>query len=114
MEIVDGSRFDARIALWTYLGGCAMINGFLVGVIATSSIAAGLFFLRFWRDTRDSLFLAFGIAFLIEGINRAALISIEHPNEGSPWVYLVRCFAFLIILAGIVNKNRGGSLGSSK
>lgn len=91
-----------------------MINGFLVGVIATSSIAAGLFFLRFWRDTRDSLFLAFGIAFLIEGINRAALISIEHPNEGSPWVYLVRCFAFLIILAGIVNKNRGGSLGSSK
>ncbi len=91
-----------------------MIDGFLVGVIATASLAAGLFFLRFWRDTRDSLFLAFGIAFLIEGVNRAVLIRTEHPNEGSPWVYLVRCFAFLIILAGIVNKNRGGSLGSSK
>jgi uncharacterized membrane protein HdeD (DUF308 family) len=85
-----------------------MINGFLVGVIATASLAAGLFFLRFWRDTRDPLFLAFGIAFFIEGANRAMLIGSEHPNEGSPWVYLVRCFAFLIILAGILNKNRHG------
>lgn len=91
-----------------------MINGFLVGVIATASLAAGLFFLRFWRDTRDSLFFAFGIAFIIEGVNRAALIGAEHANEGNPWVYLVRCFAFLIILAGVVNKNRRGSLGSSK
>lgn len=91
-----------------------MINGFLVGVIATASLAAGLFFLRFWRDTRDSLFFALGIAFIIEGANRAVLIRTERLNEGSPWVYLVRCFAFLIILAGIVNKNRRGHIGSSK
>ena len=91
-----------------------MINGFLVGVIATASLAAGLFFLRFWRDTRDSLFLAFGIAFIIEGVNRATLIGSEHPNEASPWVYLVRCFAFLIILAGIARKNRRVRVGSSR
>jgi uncharacterized membrane protein HdeD (DUF308 family) len=91
-----------------------MINGFLVGVIATASLVAGLFFLRFWRDSRDSLFLAFGVAFLIEGANRAALIGSEHPNEGNPWVYLVRCFAFLIILAGITNKNRRPRAGSSR
>ena len=94
-----------------------MINGFLVGVIATTSLVAGLFFLRFWRDSRDSLFLAFGIAFIIEGANRALLIGSEHPNEGSPLVYLVRCFAFLIILAGIMNKNRrthGGPSGKNR
>jgi uncharacterized membrane protein HdeD (DUF308 family) len=83
-----------------------MINGFLLGVIATASLTAGVFFLRFWRDTRDSLFLAFAVAFIIEGLNRSAMLLLKHPNEGSPWMYLVRLSAFLIILAGIVNKNR--------
>ncbi len=79
---------------------------FLIGVIATASLASGVFFLRFWRDTRDSLFLAFALAFLIEGLNRTTVMFIDHPNEGTPRVYIVRCLAFLIILAGIVNKNR--------
>jgi Family of unknown function (DUF5985) len=83
-----------------------MITSFLLGVISTASLAAGLFFLRFWRDTRDSLFLAFALAFFIEGLNRATLLTVDHPNEGTPRVYIVRCVAFLIILAGIVNKNR--------
>ena len=83
-----------------------IVQGFLIGVIATASVTAGLFFLRFWRDTRDSLFLAFALAFLIEGINRASVLLTDHPNEGSPRIYIVRFVAFLIILAGIVNKNR--------
>jgi uncharacterized membrane protein HdeD (DUF308 family) len=84
-----------------------MIQGFLLGVIATSSVVAGVFFLKFWRRTRDTLFLAFGIAFLIEALNRAAVLFIEKPNEGSPWIYVVRLFAFLLILAAILNKNYG-------
>jgi uncharacterized membrane protein HdeD (DUF308 family) len=83
-----------------------VINGFLLGVIATASVTAGIFFLRYWRDTRDQLFLAFAVAFLIEGCNRTAMLLLQQPNEGRPWVYLVRFFAFLLILAGIVNKNR--------
>jgi uncharacterized membrane protein HdeD (DUF308 family) len=83
-----------------------MIEGFLIGMIATSSLFAGLFFFRFWRDSRDSLFLAFGLAFTLEGLNRISRLWSAHPNEGSAWVYLVRCCAFLIIIAGILNKNR--------
>jgi hypothetical protein len=83
-----------------------MIEGFLLGVIATSSLAAGIFFLKFWRETRDSLFLLFALAFIVEGLNRTAFVTLPHPNEGWPDIYLVRCFAFLLILAGIVNKNR--------
>ncbi|MFZ0631496.1 MAG: DUF5985 family protein [Acidobacteriaceae bacterium] len=86
-----------------------LVEGFLLGVIATTSILAGVFFLRFWKDTRDSLFLAFALAFLIEGVNRSFRIFFAHPGEASPWVFLVRAFAFLIILAGIVNKNRQSS-----
>jgi uncharacterized membrane protein HdeD (DUF308 family) len=86
-----------------------IVDGFLLGVIASTSFAAGLFFLRYWRDTRDSLFLAFALAFIIEGLNRTAMMFYSHPNEASPWVYLVRCFAFLLIVAGVINKNRRSS-----
>ncbi len=79
----------------------------MLGVIATTSITAAVFFLRFWRRTHDSLFLAFAVAFLIEGVNRIAVLEVDRPNEGSPWTYVVRLIAFLIILAGILNKNYG-------
>jgi uncharacterized membrane protein HdeD (DUF308 family) len=82
-----------------------MLEGFLLGVIATSSLTAGVFFLKFWRRTRDSLFLAFAVAFLIEGVNRTAVLFVANPNEGSPAIYIVRLFAFLLILAAILKKN---------
>ena len=83
-----------------------MINGFLLGVIATCSIVAGIFFFRYWRDTHDSLFLAFALAFTIEGLNRTAMLLRSNPNEGTISIYLVRFLAFSLIIAGIVNKNR--------
>jgi uncharacterized membrane protein HdeD (DUF308 family) len=88
-----------------------MIEGFLLGVIATASVTAGIFFLKFWRDTQDSLFLAFAIAFIVEGLNRTAMLLLSQPNEGRPWIYLVRFFAFLFILGGILNKNRQAGRG---
>lgn len=86
-----------------------IVEGFLIGVIATTSLLAALYFLRFWRDSRDSLFLWFAAAFFIEGVNRTARIFVAHPSEASPWVFVVRCCAFLIIVAGIISKNRRSS-----
>jgi hypothetical protein len=83
-----------------------MLEGFLLGVIVIASLASSLFFLKFWKRTRDSLFLAFGAAFLIEGINRIGFLLVENPNEGSPAIYIVRLLAFLLILAAIIRKNR--------
>jgi uncharacterized membrane protein HdeD (DUF308 family) len=84
-----------------------MFEAFLLGVIATSSLIAGVFFLKFWKKTRDSLFLAFGLAFVVEGLNRCAVLLLNKPNEGSPYIYLVRLLAFLLILAAILRKNYG-------
>ena len=84
-----------------------MLESFLLGVIATSSITAGVFFLKFWKQTRDSLFLAFAAAFVIEGLNRCAFLFVEKPNEGNPIIYIVRLFVFLLILAAILKKNYG-------
>ncbi len=82
-----------------------MVNGFLLGIIATASLVAGVFFLKFWKRTHDSLFLAFAIAFIGEGFNRSALLFMSKPNEGSPIIYVIRLCLFLLILAAIVRKN---------
>jgi uncharacterized membrane protein HdeD (DUF308 family) len=82
-----------------------MIDGFLLGLIATASITAGMFFLKFWRDTRDSFFLSFGASFVIEGLNRSAVLFTDKPGEGSPWTYLIRLLSFLLILTAILRKN---------
>jgi len=83
-----------------------MIEGFLLGVIVTASLAVSAFFLKFWRQTRDKLFLGFSAAFAIEGVNRIAFLLVDHPDEGNPAIYTVRLFSYLLILAAIVNKNR--------
>jgi hypothetical protein len=83
-----------------------MLEGFLLGVIVTASLACGVFFLKFWKRTRDPLFLAFGAAFVIEGLNRLGFLFIDNPYEGSPAIYVVRLLAFGLILAAIVRKNR--------
>jgi uncharacterized membrane protein HdeD (DUF308 family) len=86
-----------------------IIQSFLLGVIATTSFTAGLFFLKFWKQTHDSLFLAFGAAFIIEGLNRCAILFVDNPSEGSPFTYIVRLFAFVLILSAILRKNYGSA-----
>jgi uncharacterized membrane protein HdeD (DUF308 family) len=83
------------------------IESFLLGVIVTASLTAGTFFLKFWKQTHDSLFLGFGAAFIIEGINRLGFLFLEQPNEGSPVIYSIRLLSYLLILGSIIHKNRG-------
>lgn len=91
-----------------------MLEGFLLGVIVTASLAVGVFFLKFWRRTGDPLFLAFSVAFIIEGLNRIGFLFVDRPNEGTPIIYAVRLVAFLLILAAIVWKNRGWARSSNR
>lgn len=83
-----------------------MIDGFLLGVIATASIIAGLFFLKFWRATRDIFFLGIAASFIIEGLNRFAVLFTRMANQASLWTYLVRLLSLLLILGAILKKNR--------
>jgi hypothetical protein len=83
-----------------------MVDGFLLGVIVTAAAVTGAYFLKFWRQTRDTLFLAFGISFLIEAVNRTSFLFLANPNEGNPIIYSIRLFSYVLILGAIVNKNR--------
>lgn len=79
---------------------------FILGAIAMACLVAAAFFWRYWRDTRDPLFLFFASSFVLEAVNRTLLARLGEWTEGQPTLYLVRLFAYLIILAGVAHKNR--------
>lgn len=78
----------------------------LMGAIAMASAVAGLFFLRFWRETKDRLFLIFAIAFWLLGTTRLGLALSPVHAEGQTFWYWVRLAAFVLILVAIADKNR--------
>ena len=82
------------------------MNSLILGAIAMASLVAALFFLRFWRNTRDRFFLFFAVAFFIEALNRTALGLTAVSQESEPFFYLVRLFSFGLIIGAIVDKNR--------
>jgi uncharacterized protein DUF5985 len=78
----------------------------MAGALVMGYAVCGLFFLRFWRQTGDRLFLVFAVAFWILGLQRLALAVVEPAEESRTGLYLVRLFAFLLILGAIIDKNR--------
>jgi hypothetical protein len=86
----------------------AMMNQILAGAIAMASLIASLFFLRFWKTTRDRFFLFFALAFFVEGVNRIVLA----PTAGNGddlldySFYLLRLVSYGLILVAILDKNR--------
>ena len=79
---------------------------FLSGALALGFGVCALFFLKFWKRTREELFLAFALAFLLLGIGQTVLALADIPTEERGSLYLLRLFAFLLILAAIYRKNR--------
>jgi membrane-associated PAP2 superfamily phosphatase len=79
---------------------------FLSGAVALGFAACALFFLRFWRRTREELFLAFAIAFLLLGVGQTILALANIPTEERGALYLIRLAAFALILVAIYRKNQ--------
>lgn len=84
-----------------------MLQHFLPGAITFGFAVCALFFLRFWRTTRDRLFMGFAIAFFLLGLGQALLGLAIVPEEERSYLYLFRLAAFLTIIASIWRKNSG-------
>jgi hypothetical protein len=82
-----------------------MINAFLIGIIVMAELVVGAYFLKFWKRTRDPLFLAFSVAFGLEALNRVVFFHADDAQGTNPWLFGVRLFCFLLILVAIVHKN---------
>jgi hypothetical protein len=80
---------------------------FMLGAISALSLVAALFFARFYRDTREPLFLYFAAAFGLEGVNRTLqAFTTAAPNEVPPTVLVLRAIAYSLIVVGVYRKNR--------
>lgn len=82
------------------------MNDLILGAVAMASLVAALFFLKFWRQTREQLFLFFSLAFAVDALTRVALGLSRVSNEDEPLLYLGRLVTFALIVAAIVHKNR--------
>jgi hypothetical protein len=85
-----------------------MLYDFLGGAVSMGFAVAALLFLKFWRRTREALFLAFSASFLLLGVTQALLILAEVPQEERSRLYLLRLVAFLLILGALWWQNRRG------
>jgi len=81
---------------------------FISGMEAMGFLIVGLFFLRFWRRTRDGLFRIFAFAFWLLAADFAAF-PLTGIVRGQGLFYLFRLAAFILIIAGILGKNMSGS-----
>jgi hypothetical protein len=79
---------------------------FLQGVLAASYALAALFFLKFWRRSRDRFFLFFALAFAVLLIQSAALTITGHAEASRAPLYGLRATAFLLIIVALIVKNR--------
>ena len=84
---------------------------FIGGLLSGGYAIGGVFFLSFWRRTRDSLFAVFAVAFWLMAVNQALPVLLGIPREEQGGIYLLRLAAFVLIIAAILRKNvrRGSS-----
>ena len=82
------------------------IRFFLWGALSMASATAALFFLRYWSSSRDRLFAFFASAFAVLALNWVSLGFIDPGAELRHTLYLLRLAAFVLIIIGIVDKNR--------
>jgi len=82
------------------------MHDFLAGMATAGCWAIGLIFFRLWRQTTERLFAIFGLAFWVLSLNWILLAALT-PGEAHRHVfYLTRLAAFLLIILGVVDKNR--------
>ncbi len=73
-----------------------------------ASLITALFFVRYWRASRERLFGDFALFFAGMTANWTVLAIIDHPIDEARQVhaYVIRLVAFVILIIGIIDKNR--------
>lgn len=82
------------------------MNHLLIGMLVAFSITIALLFLKLWHQTRDRLFAFFSAGFVILAVDWVAPAVINPRHESQHYLFIIRLIAFVMIIAGIVAKNR--------
>lgn len=82
-----------------------MMLDFIRGAVAMGFLVAAGYFFRFWRETRDRLFLLFAAAFVLISANNVLQTVMNETVRNNILPYVIRLLAFLIIATAIIDKN---------
>ena len=77
----------------------------LAGATAMAGVVAALFFLKFWRRTKDTFFVLFAAGFAIEAVGRFVQAAVQVSDTAEPIYFLPRLVMFSLIVIAIVRKN---------
>lgn len=81
------------------------MNQFLHGMNTMGFLAAGLFFLRFWRKSADGIFVAFSAAFLLFALDQLfQAVSRLSPSDHD-WAFFFRLTGFGLLIIAVLRKN---------
>jgi hypothetical protein len=78
---------------------------FLSGMVTGGNLVAALFFFRFWRRTKEPLFVMFSISFVLFAGGQFGSLWLDGPHDDNTWIFLLRLAGFVLLLVGIVRKN---------
>ena len=79
---------------------------FYWGMLTMAGLVASLFFLRYWKVSGERLFAYFAVAFALLAVNWLVLAAIDPAFEARHLIYLIRLAAFIVMIVGIVDKNK--------
>lgn len=79
---------------------------FVAGLLVMGYAVAALYFGRFYRQSGDRLFLFFAAGFALLALQRLSLAGAALLSLPLITYYLLRLAAFVVILIGILDKNR--------
>lgn len=79
---------------------------FMRGATMMAEAGISLFFLKYWKETRDPLFLYFALGFCVMAISQLVVCIAKDSSEFGPIGYGIRASAFILLLLGIFEKNK--------
>lgn len=83
-----------------------ILSSFLSGIAVALFLVGSLFFFRFWRQTRESLFINFSVTFFLLALVQVLLTLNDIPDEERSYYYLIRLASFALVLFAVWQKNK--------
>ena len=79
---------------------------FVWGVLAMGCLVVAVYFLHYWRSSRERLFMFFSAAFALMAVQWTLSALTGTDESQHSYLLILRILAFLSIIAGVMDKNR--------
>ncbi len=78
---------------------------FISGATMMAEIGISIFFFKYWKRSKDRLFVYFAAAFALLAVSQIVVFCYGDRGNFSIFGYSVRFIAFACIIIGIIEKN---------